>query len=212
MNNYWLNRKQKAKSFSCKRAEDYAYQKGYLERYENTRSWLEEKVDEAYKWLLPAKRVQTLQYLEASFQKRVGSGFDQSLRNFVHCLALHGDLFLERVCDKNGKLIMVTILPPETVFRIQTTKGNLLEFQQSSSGPDYASIARGSIDRTKDGEWDREATAVRFKPEEIVHVRLGEINAGGYGTSLLAGCSSSRDVTSELVATILSQIERMTGD
>lgn len=214
MNNFWLDRKEeKTEQPSTTRAADYAYQRSCLKRNENTRLWLEERVDEACKWLLP------------SFQKRVGSGFDHSLRGFVYCLALHGDLFLERVCSpKDGKLIMVTILPPETVFRIQTTKGNLLEFQQSSSGPDYAALARGPIDRTV--EWDREATAIRFKPEEIVHVRRAPYNVGGYGTSFLTACSfdsvnylvaqrgpkNPPKAIDLLYATVLNQIDRMTGD
>lgn len=105
---------------------------------------------------------------------------------------------------------MVKILPPETVFRIQTTKGNLLEFQQSKEGPDYASLLRVPIDKMTEKDFV-EATALRFKPEEIVHVRRAPYNAGGYGTSLL-DCSSSRDVADELVATMLNQIDRMTGD
>lgn len=194
MNNYWLSRKEKVKQPShIKRADKYAAQRICFARYEYTRSWLEEKVDEAYGRLLPY------------FQEKVGAGFDKSLRNFLHCLVLHGDLFLERVCNpKDGKLIMVTMLPPETVFRIQTTKGQLVEFQQSKEGPDYASLVRVPIDKATEQDF-MEATALRFKPEEIVHVRLTPYDVSGYGSSLLTGYNG------DLIDAVLPKIEVMTG-
>ena len=64
-------------------------------------------------------------------------------------------------------------LPADSIYRIETTKGKLLEFQQSKEGPDYQSLARVDVTQANDAEL-AQATAIRFAPEQIVHIRIGD--------------------------------------
>jgi hypothetical protein len=101
---------------------------------------------------------------------------DRRLWNMAKKLFQMGDLFLENVIDTENPsagIIKVDILPADSMYRIETTKGKLLEFQQSKEGPDYQSLSRVEI--TKATEQDlAQATALRFAPEQIVHMRIGD--------------------------------------
>lgn len=95
------------------------------------------------------------------------------LRQIVWDCAVYGDCFIE-VVEK----LMVQRLPVETVYRIETIRGKLLEFQQSLSGPDY-DVLSGV---TSDG-------VVRFDPSLLVHVRIEDSRKRfyPYGCSILEG-------------------------
>ena len=91
-------------------------------------------------------------------------------------LLLYGDLFYEMIIDldspKNG-IMKISRLPPESIYRIETTKGKVVEYQQSKEGPDYQSLTRAPV--TQATEQDiMMATAIRFSPEQIVHARIGD--------------------------------------
>jgi hypothetical protein len=91
-------------------------------------------------------------------------------------LLLYGDLFYEIIIDldspKNG-VMRISRLPPESIYRIETTKGRVVEFQQSKEGPDYQSLTRAPV--TQATEQDiMMATAIRFSPEQIIHARIGD--------------------------------------
>lgn len=91
-----------------------------------------------------------------------------------------GSCFVEIRKDyKNNTFWEWQILPYETMFRIETTKGKLIEFQQSKTGPDYQSLTKYNIE-TATPEQLAESYAMRFSPKQIVHIRVGE---GMYGTS-----------------------------
>jgi len=87
-----------------------------------------------------------------------------------------GDHFFELVIDpedpKRG-VIKVQSLPADSMYRIETIKGRLYEFQQSQEGPDYNALARTEITRASQAEL-MQATALRFHPEQIVHARIGD--------------------------------------
>ena len=91
-------------------------------------------------------------------------------------LLLYGDLFYELVINldnpKDG-IMRVTKLPPESMYRIETTKGKVVEFQQSKEGPDYQSLTRAPVVQATDQEIMM-ATAIRFSPEQVVHARIGD--------------------------------------
>lgn len=91
-------------------------------------------------------------------------------------LLLYGDLFYELVIDldnpKEG-VMKITRLPPESMYRIETTKGRVVEFQQSKEGPDYQSLTKAPVVHATDQEIAM-ATAIRFSPEQVVHARLGD--------------------------------------
>ena len=79
----------------------------------------------------------------------------------VFNLAVYGDLFLELIAH-NGSLVKLEMLVPSMTYRIETTKGKLVEFQQSSKGPDYKGLVGQGY----------EPTTVRFFPEDVEHIRL----------------------------------------
>jgi hypothetical protein len=59
------------------------------------------------------------------------------------------------------------------MYRIETTKGKVVEFQQSKEGPDYQSLTRAPVVQATEQEI-AQATAIRFSPEQVVHARLGD--------------------------------------
>ena len=87
-----------------------------------------------------------------------------------------GDHFFEIVIDphdpKAGIKKLVS-LPGDSMYRIETVKGRLVEFQQSQEGPDYQALSRTDITKASQAEL-MQATALRFHPEQIVHARIGD--------------------------------------
>lgn len=104
-------------------------------------------------------------------------------------LCIKGDAFWEIVIDpddpKNG-IVGLQDLQPETMFRIESTRGKLVEFQQSREGPDYKAIENSPIELATDSEL-AQANAIRFTPKQVVHIRLGDYrkNFYPYGVSLI---------------------------
>lgn len=103
-------------------------------------------------------------------------------------LCISGDFFVEIVVnpDNPKEGIYKTVpLPPETMYRIETVKGRLVEFQQSKEGPDYQAITK-PIDEQNEKEL-AQTTAIRFSPSQIVHFRIGDDRKTfyPYGQSLI---------------------------
>lgn len=91
-------------------------------------------------------------------------------------LLLYGDLFYELILDLDNPddgILKLSRLPAESMYRIETTKAKVVEFQQSKEGPDYQSLTRASVVQATDQEIMM-ATAIRFAPEQIVHIRIGD--------------------------------------
>lgn len=104
-------------------------------------------------------------------------------------LCIFGDLFLEVVINlENPKegIYKIVPLPPETMYRIETVKGKLIEFQQSKEGPDYQSIVKGPV-QDLDSKEISQSTAIRFAPSQIIHMRIGDDRKTffPYGQSLI---------------------------
>ena len=101
-------------------------------------------------------------------QKRV---WDMAKRLFIM-----GDFFYEVIIDledpKNG-VANIAPLPPDSMYRIETTKGKLVEFQQSKEGPDYQSLSRVEVTQATEADL-QQATAIRFAPDQVVHIRIGD--------------------------------------
>jgi hypothetical protein len=72
------------------------------------------------------------------------------------------------------------------MYRIETTKGKLVEFQQSNEGPDYQSLTRVPVTQATEADL-MQATAVRFTPEQVVHTKVGDDRRTfyPYGVSLI---------------------------
>ena len=128
--------------------------------------------------------------LEYLFFHRKMLNFDQKKAwNTAKQLFVMGDFFWEIVIDpedpKSGILNLVP-LPADSMFRIETTKGKLVEFQQSKESPDYESLANVDIHQATEAEL-QQSTAVRFTPEQIVHIRIGDDRKTfyPYGISLI---------------------------
>lgn len=90
-------------------------------------------------------------------------------------LIIKGDLFLEKIIDPDNPeqgIQNIVDLPAETMFRIETTKGKLVEFQQSKEGPDYQALMRTDVTQANDNEL-KQSTAIRFHRKQITHIRIG---------------------------------------
>jgi hypothetical protein len=109
--------------------------------------------------------------------------------NIAKQLFIYGDFFWEIVIDpenpKAGILNLVP-LPADSMFRLETTKGRLIEFQQSKEGPDTNSLARVQVTTATESDL-QQATAIRFAPEQIVHMKIGDDRKTfyPYGVSLM---------------------------
>jgi hypothetical protein len=116
--------------------------------------------------------------------------FDQNKTwDLAKRLFINGDFFYEVLIDlespKDG-IIGLTPLPPDSMYRIETTKGKLVEFQQSKEGPDYQSLARVEVTQATEADL-QQATAIRFAPEQVVHMKIGDDRKTfyPYGVSLI---------------------------
>ena len=107
----------------------------------------------------------------------------------VKKLCIFGDAFYELITDpdepKQG-ILKIQELPPDSVFKIVTTKGRVVEFQQSKEGPDYQSLARSQVTQATNVEL-MQSTAIRFAPPQVVHMYLGDDRRTfyPYGQSLI---------------------------
>lgn len=104
-------------------------------------------------------------------------------------LCIFGDWFVELVINPDNPkegVYRAVPLPPETMYRIETVKSRLVEFQQSKEGPDYQSIVRGPVSDLNDTEL-AQTTAIRFAPNQIIHFRIGDDRKTfyPYGQSLI---------------------------
>jgi len=103
-------------------------------------------------------------------------------------LCVNGDHFIEIIIDiqdtKQG-IYKAISLPVETMYRIETTKGKLLEFQQSKEGPDY-DVLVNPIKNSSTLDVDK-CKAIRFNTNQIIHLRIGEDRKQfyPYGVSLI---------------------------
>ena len=104
-------------------------------------------------------------------------------------LCIFGDSFYEMITDMESPklgILKIQELPPDSMYKIVTTKGKLVEYQQSKEGPDYQSLSRGNITQSSDLEL-QQSTAIRFAPQQIIHMYLGEDRKTfyPYGQSLI---------------------------
>lgn len=104
-------------------------------------------------------------------------------------LVIYGDLFLEALINpdspKDGILKLVS-LPPDSMYRIETTKGKLIEFQQAAEGPDFEAITKSPVTTATEAEL-QQSKALRFAPNQIVHIKIGDDRKTfyPYGQSLI---------------------------
>ncbi len=107
----------------------------------------------------------------------------------VKKLCIFGDAFYELITDpQNPKegILKIQELPADSMYKIVTTKGRVVEYQQSKEGPDYQSLTRSDITRATDQEL-MQSTAIRFAPSQVIHMYLGDDRRTfyPYGQSLI---------------------------
>ena len=127
--------------------------------------------------------------LEFLFFHRRMLNMDRRMWPLSKKLYIFGDTFLECVMnpqDPSDGILAVQELPPDSVYRIETTKGRLVEFQQSAEGPDYQSLTRAPVAQATDADV-QQATAIRFAPNQVVHIKIGDDRKTfyPYGQSLI---------------------------
>jgi intein/homing endonuclease len=114
---------------------------------------------------------------------------DRKSWGMVKKLCIFGDGFYELLINpenpKDG-VLKIQELPPDSMYRIETTKCRLIEFQQGKEGPDYLALTRGEVTKATESEL-QQSTAIRFTPEQIIHIRLGDDRKTfyPYGQSLI---------------------------
>lgn len=115
-------------------------------------------------------------------------------------LCKYGDLILELVIDPSRPELgiqKIRDLPCETIWRLETVRGRLLEFQQSTFGPDYRVLSdQPHGGQNTPGTWQFQIQGmqemargpiIRFTPDQIIHVRIGYERKGfyPYGVSII---------------------------
>jgi hypothetical protein len=122
------------------------------------------------------KNEEVLKELEFLCFNRKMLNLNRRIWQMAKRLCIFGDGFYELITNmdspKDGVLKMQE-LPPDSMYKIVTTKGKLVEYQQSKEGPDYQSLTRGNIASSSDLEL-QQSTAIRFAPNQIIHIYLGE--------------------------------------
>lgn len=134
-------------------------------------------------------------------------GINEKAWGYMRNLCKYGDLFLEHVIDPQNPDLGVLKLQDidcTTMWRIESRRGQLLEFQQTSSSPDYNVVIHdlqtkwlAQSDPHKDIYWKKRLNpdhresnrVIRFAPCQITHVRIGGRKVGfyPYGVSILSG-------------------------
>lgn len=104
-------------------------------------------------------------------------------------LCIFGDGFYELITNPENPsdgVLKLQELPPDSMYKIVTTKGRVVEFQQSKDGPDYQSLTRSNVASASEQEL-RQSTAIRFAPSQVVHAYLGDDRKTfyPYGQSLI---------------------------
>lgn len=113
---------------------------------------------------------------------------DHNLWNYTKGACLLGDEFIEVVIDtsspKDG-IMKIKSLPASTMHRVESVMGRLYEFQQTfnGSGPNLSVINTNIEDSSQSANSD----TIRFTPEQIIHLRLGEMRRSflPYGQSII---------------------------
>ncbi len=101
---------------------------------------------------------------------------EENLWSDAKNLFLDGDLFYELVTSPDNPkagIVKIQRLPADSMYRIETVKGKLLEFQQSKEGPDYQSLSRVEVRQATEADL-QQATALRFSPEQVIHMKIGD--------------------------------------
>ena len=112
--------------------------------------------------------------------------------NLIKNVCIFGDQFIELIINKNNPkdgILKIQELPCDSMYRIETVKGKLVEFQQSKSmgsGPDYQALMKTDIGIASEEDL-QQSTCIRFHPNQIIHFKIGDERKTfyPYGVSLI---------------------------
>jgi intein/homing endonuclease len=166
-----------------------------VEKYENfcTRSLVMhncQKNEDNHVFKITCDSQEVVDELEFLFFHRSMLNLNQlSMWDKCKRLFIKGDSFWEIVINPDNPkegIYKIQDLPPESMYRIETTKGKLLEFQQGKEGPDYQAIQKAPVETATETEL-AQSNAIRMTPEQIIHIRLGDYRKTfyPYGVSLI---------------------------
>lgn len=104
-------------------------------------------------------------------------------------LCIFGDEFWEKIINPDNPrqgVLKLQPLPADSMYRIETTRGRLVEFQQGKEGPDYTALTKVDVKDCTDEEL-MQSTVLRFTPDQIVHMRINDDRKTfyPYGQSLI---------------------------
>ncbi len=114
---------------------------------------------------------------------------NRKIWQMVKKLCIFGDGFYELITDPSNPkegILKIQELPADSMYKIVTTKGRVVEFQQSKEGPDYQALTKSDVTRATDQEL-MQSTSIRFAPSQIIHMYLGDDRRTfyPYGQSLM---------------------------
>ncbi|MHA2427804.1 MAG: portal protein [Candidatus Hermodarchaeia archaeon] len=145
--------------------------------------------DNGHVFEIKCKNQEVKKELEWLLFSRKMLNLDRRSWNHVKRLCIFGDGFFELLTNpdnpKDGILKMQE-LPPDSMYRIETTKCRLVEFQQGKDGPDYQALTRNEVTKATEADL-QQATAIRFAPKQVIHFRIGDDRKAfyPYGQSLI---------------------------
>lgn len=128
--------------------------------------------------------------LNRLFFNRKELNVNRRIWSWTKNLCINGDHFLEILINKDNPkdgILGVQELPCSTMFRLETYRARLVEFQQSfTGGPDKQAVDQYDVMTATDEEL-QSSKATRFSPNQIVHFRVGDSrkNFYPYGVSLI---------------------------
>lgn len=148
-----------------------------------------QKDDEGNVLKIDCKNNDVKKELDYLFLHRNMLNMNRKLWGMTKRLCINGDWFGEIMIQADNPkygILKCQELPPDSMYRIETTKGKLLEFQQGNEGPDLEALVKGEITELSQADLDQ-CKAIRFSPHQIIHMRLGEDRKTfyPYGQSLI---------------------------
>lgn len=148
-----------------------------------------QKNDEGNVFKIQVKNPEVKKELEFLCFNRNLLNLNKKMWAIVKRLCIFGDGFYELITNPNNPkdgVLKIAELPPDSMYKIITTKGRIVEYQQSKEGPDYQSLTRSEVTKATDIEL-QQSTAIRFFPKQIIHMALGDDRKTfyPYGQSLI---------------------------
>lgn len=147
--------------------------------------------DNGHVFEIHSKNEEIVDELNTLFFHRKMLNMDRRMWNIAKQTGVFGDHFMEQLIDPAdpGKgILALKDLPPDNMYRIETNKQRLIEFQQASTanGPDYQAVVKCPIDKATEAEI-MQCTCTRFAPQQIVHFKFGDDRKMfyPYGVSLI---------------------------